>query len=115
MAIKQNLELIQGDSKTYNLTFKDSAGTALVITQWTIYFTVKRSYEDLDSDAILLKTITVHTDPTHGLTAIVLEHSDTETLPIGVFTYSIQAKTDVNKVYTLLKGTYKIEAVADRD
>lgn len=115
MAIKQNLTLIQGDSKTYNLTFTDADGAVIIITNWTIYFTVKRSYADADIDAVLQKTVTVHTDPTQGKTAIVLEYADTKTLPVGVYYYSIQVKTSGDKYYTLMKGNYRIEEVADRN
>jgi len=112
---KQNLSIIQGDSKTYTLTFRDAAGTALNITGWTVYFTVKQNYTDPDVSAILSKTVTVHTDPTHGITAIELEHADTENLASGNYFYSIQTLTNASKFYTLLRGNYKIEEVADRN
>ena len=115
MATKQNLSIIAGDSKSYNLTFSDATGTALDITGWIIYFTVKRTYADADVDAILSKTVTVHTDPTAGKTSIVLAHADTEGLPRGVYYYSIQAQTDVTNLYTVLRGQYTIEEVADRN
>lgn len=115
MATRQNLNLIQGDSKNYNLTFRDSSGTALDITGWTVYFTVKRTFSDADADAILSKTVTVHTDPTVGQTTIALTHADTETLARGTYFYSIQAKPDATNLYTILRGNYTIEEVADRN
>lgn len=108
--VKQNLTLIRGDSKTYSLHFRNSNGTDLNITGWTIYLTVKRNYTDADIDAILQKIVITHTDPTHGQTSIVLENSDTENLPIGVFLFDIQAKTNATpaKIYTIMRGQYII-------
>lgn len=117
MATKQNLQIIQGDSKSYNLTFRNTAGVALDISTWTIYFTVKRAFSDADADAILLKTVAPgqHTDPTHGITVVALDTTDTGTLSRGNYYYSIQAQTGVNNLYTLLKGNYTVEEVADRN
>jgi len=117
MATKQNLSLIQGDSKTYNLTFKDTAGTVLDISNWTILFTVKRCFSDADVDAIIQKTVVIGAPPAgaSGTTSIELSHEDTEVLPQGNFYYSIQAIPSAGKLYTLLKGNYLIEEVADRN
>lgn len=117
MATKQHLTLIAGDSKTYNLTFKDAAGIALDISDWTILFTVKRCYTDADADAVIQKTIVIGQSPAgaSGTTSIELTHEDTEALPQGNFYYSIQAVPSVGKLYTLLKGNYFIEEVADRN
>jgi hypothetical protein len=111
--IRQNFLLIQGDSKTYNLYFQDTSGTRLDITGWTVYFVVKRQFSDPDADAVISKTVTVHTDPTQGETTIVLETTDTENIPEGVYRYSIRILTPAGKLYTLMRGDYKIEEVAD--
>jgi len=117
VATKQHLSIIQGDSKTYNLTFRDTAGIALDISTWTVLFTVKRNYSDADVDAIITKTIVPgqHTDPTNGKTAIPLTHAETELFPTGTFYYSIQTIPSVGLLYTLLKGNYLVEEVADRN
>lgn len=117
MATKLNLQLIQGDSKNYNLTFRDSTGAVLNISSWIIYFTVKRVVSDPNSAAILLKTVVIGPSPAGaaGTATIPLTHTDTESLPKGTYYYSIQVEpNDPTKLYTLLKGQYNIEEVADR-
>ena len=117
MATKQNLAIIQGDSKNYNLTFRTTAGVLIDISDWTIYFTVKRAASDPDASAVLVKTVVIGPSPAGatGTTSIVLDHADTESLPRGTYLYSIQAEpNDITKLYTLLKGQYSIEEVADR-
>jgi len=105
--MKQNLSLYRGDSKTYTIRFRNSAGTALNITGWIITLTIKRSFDDPDISAVFQKIVTPD-DPTHGICTITLENSDTQNFPISVCHYDIQAKTDVSKIYTIIIGQYHI-------
>jgi len=116
VATKQHLTIIQGDSKNYTLTFRDTTGTALDISGWTIFFTVKRCYTDADVDALIRKDVEIPAGGgTSGITTIELTHEDTELLPYGNYYYSIQARPSAGKLYTLIKGNYLVEEVADRD
>lgn len=51
MNIDRDLEIIRGDSKQYELRFKNSAGVPINITGATVYFTVKKSYDLDDTNA----------------------------------------------------------------
>jgi hypothetical protein len=115
MATKQHLSIIAGDSKTYELVFKDAAGELLDISGWIIYFTVKTCYSDADADALIRKDVTIPDGGgASGTATIELTHEDTELLPRGNYYYSIQARPSAGKLYTLLKGNYLVEEVADR-
>jgi hypothetical protein len=64
------------------------------LTDTSIFFTVKpkgNSKSD-DTDAIISKKITVHTDPTAGKSLLVLSSSDTD-IPQGEYVYDFQLKT----------------------
>lgn len=82
----------RGDNVTLSLTFKDAQGVAIDITNYTIYLMLKRNKYDADSAAALSKTITSHSDPTHGITAISLSKTETEALN-GTYYYDLVYKT----------------------
>jgi len=94
------ISMFRGDDNPITLTITDSAGDAVDITGYTFFMTVKKTYEDSDTDAIISKTVKNHTDPTGGITTITLTNSDTSKAA-GVYKYDIQMKTDANLVYTL--------------
>jgi hypothetical protein len=70
-------DIYQGNDVTWDLTFKDSAGSPIDITGSTIYFIVKTNQSDTDANAIMAKTITVHTAPASGESQLVLTDTDT--------------------------------------
>lgn len=72
----------------FNLEFKDADDVAIDITNYTVYFTLKKYIDDLDVDAILQKDVTVHSDPTEGITEITLSSVDTKDLE-GNYYYDI--------------------------
>ena len=108
---RYNVNLVRGDSKTYTLTFTDNRGAPIDISTWIIYYTVKNCYEDDDdADAVIKKIITVHTDPTHGISDIVLENSDTQTLEVQVYWHDIQINI-AGKINTICMG--QLNVIAD--
>lgn len=103
-----DLRIYRGDTHTYNLTFV-SGGAAYDLTDCTIYFTVKDSENDPDADALISKDVTVHTNPTGGLSAIVLSSTDTNIAP-GSYYYDIQLKTASDLIFTVTKGLFIVSA-----
>ena len=103
--MSNDLTIYRGDDKTWTLAFTDSTGTAIDITGYTIYFTVKINSNDIDDNAVITKDITSHTDPTEGETEIVLTNSDTD-LPIKKYWYDIQMKDGSDKITTVLEGRF---------
>lgn len=66
----------------------DENGDAIDITGYTYYYTVKRNRNDSDANALILKEITTHTDPTNGVTQIELLSADTLNKSPGSYLYN---------------------------
>lgn len=107
MATNQSLEIVRGNDKTWNLVFDDGTDP-INITGATIRFTVKANKKDTDSEALIQKTITSHTDAAAGETSIVLTQADT-TIEPGEYFYDIQYETSGGVVTTVLLGTLEVQ------
>jgi len=105
--------IFRGDSREYLLTFTRDDGSAIPITDWKIYFTVKKNYRDDDTAAVIKKDVSVHYDPENGKTKISLLPVDTEVIP-GNYFYDIQAKRAVNDIITVLAGKIEIKSDVTR-
>jgi len=97
------LQFDQGDDETIALTRHAADGTALDITDYTIQLTIKSDASDADTDAVLQKTVTTHTDPANGETAISLAASETEPLA-GTYYYDLREQTAAGVWNTLIVG-----------
>lgn len=88
-----DLEIKRGDDKTIRFLYQNSSGGAINITGYTIFFTVKSEIDDDATDglAVISKTVTSHTNPTAGITNIVLTDTDTNVTP-GIYVGDIQVK-----------------------
>jgi hypothetical protein len=77
------------------VTITDSTGTAIDITGYTLFFTVKKNTSQpqntTDADALISKTLTTFSDPTHGIARITLSSTDTS-IPAGSYLYDIGYK-----------------------
>ena len=109
MATSQNLQVVRGDTKSYLLHFTDGAGADRNISGWTIFMTVSNELTaSSDTRAKIQKTVTSHTDPTHGKTTITLTSTDTNL--IGDYYYDIQIKRDSTVIETILVGVISFTA-----
>lgn len=80
------------------------------ITGCTVFFTVKKRLSDLDADAVLNKTISSHSDPTHGITYVPISHSDS-LLDAHGYKYDLKLiDSSANRISSGV-GTFDIEAV----
>lgn len=102
-----NLTAYRGDNVLLNLLFTDENGDVVDITDWTIYFTLKKDIDEGDDSAAVQKDITVHVDAVNGSTQIALLPADTGSLS-GVYFYDIQYKDDSVPpvIKTILSGKY---------
>lgn len=100
--------LYRGNTRPYALTFTDEDGEPIIITDWKLYFTLKKYAWKLDADASVVKDIIEHTDPTNGKTQFVLTESDTKDLRSGVYVFDIQIKKADDAIVTLLSGTLEL-------
>ena len=97
--LNKDLEIIQGNDQIYSLTFKDSAGV-IDISQWIILYVVK----DKQKQPVFNKTITNHTDPTHGVSKIILMNQETN-IELGKYRYSLTVRTGAGEIYSILSGS----------
>lgn len=74
------LTIIKGDTASIKCTFTLD-GVAINLNGATVFFTVKENLSDPDASAIISKTVTVHDDPTNGITYVDLTSSDTNKTP----------------------------------
>lgn len=102
------LSIIKRDSVSFELDIKN-CGVAIDITGYTIYFTVKSSANISagDGSAIIKKIITSHTDPTNGITHIVLTPTDTNQTA-GEYFYDVQMKAPDGEVTSCVMGQFEI-------
>jgi hypothetical protein len=109
-----NVDLVRGDSKTFTLNFTSNGTTPIDISTWTIYYTAKRELKDGDANAVIRKIITVHINPTQGLTEIVLNNSDTQNLDTETFWHDIQVEDGNHKINTIICGQLNVLADVTR-
>lgn len=99
-----NLCIIRGDDKNYRLQFTVDGTTPLNLTGYTIIFTVKTNLSDSDDNAKIQIIVTTHTDPTNGISNILVPHTDTK-LDLGSYYYDIQLIDPLGKIRTVIRGT----------
>ena len=92
----QDLNVVRNTSKSYTLTIEDS-GSPVDISDYTIYFTVKKNSNQADAQALISKTVTIHTEPLQGKTIISLTPTDTDIAP-GTYLYNINYLTGVGVI-----------------
>lgn len=107
MATDVMIDMVRNDDRTFTLTFTDENGTAIDITGYTVFFTVKSAKSDLDAAAKIAKTWSAHSDPTNGITTFALEPADTTSLS-GMYYFDIQMKDVSSKIYTPMIGYFNV-------
>ena len=103
----ETLDIYQGDTVTYTVTVKDSAGDAYDLGGFTPKFTVKTTTDVADDDATISKEGSVTGDGSTGIFTVPLTNSDTDVTP-GSYVYDFQIDDGSSIVKTILKGTFNI-------
>jgi hypothetical protein len=105
----------RGDTKAFNLTFKDSAGLPIDITDHELWFTMKSNVTDLDADAAFQKKIIFPDSDTsrQGIGTLTLTSEETGTINPGTYFFDIQKVIPDTPpvVATLMSG--KISVLSD--
>jgi len=105
-------DFYRGDTKVYNLTFKDGDGVVIDITGWVILMTFKVSPHDADAEAAVQETA-VLTNPTAGEARVTLSYEVTDDL-LGRYFYGIQAKKEGGSIGTVTSGFVIVKYDATR-
>lgn len=101
----RNLSQTRGDTAGYYFTRVDTEGEPITTAPQSIYFTVKRSFND--SRAILQKKMSDMTMAEDGTWHFVIQAGETDGLPYGDYVYDIQV-TDDDAVTTIVKGKFTL-------
>lgn len=88
MATEQDIEIYRQETQVMSGTVTDSTGTAYNITGYTIKFTVKKSPEDSDAEAIIGPIAGVIVSGAAGTYTISLTDTNT-TVPFGEYYYDV--------------------------
>ena len=102
-----DLQLVKKDTKTYTVNIA-KAGVGEDISGWSLYFTVKRSLEDTDENAIISKNVTFpsNAESQDGVGYLPLTSEDSD-VDLGNFYYDMKF-IDTNYRETFLRGKYNI-------
>lgn len=101
---RNDLVTYRGDDLAIQLNFADTAGVAINMTGWTIFFTIKHSKSDSDAIAVLKYDMTNIPDPTLGVMTIDIAHTLTDHLT-GAYWYDIQLKKADDTIQTITNGS----------
>lgn len=101
------ITLFRGDDVTFTVQVNDNSNTGIDITGCALFFSVKVNSTDSDTDALISKKVTSHTDPTAGTTAISLSATDLNIKP-GTYYYDFQLVDTGGLVTTYSVGRFII-------
>jgi hypothetical protein len=106
-----NISIDKKTDAVISFQYYDSDGTTpRSLVGCTLLFTVKENSYDADADdseASIYKTVTSHTTPATGLSAIELTDTDTDITPKTYF-YDVKVKESDNKIYLAQSGRLTI-------
>lgn len=103
-----NFTTYRGDDLSFKLNFADTDGVAIDITGWLIFFTLKVSKDDSDSEAVYSKTEEAPSGSTDGTIIISVPGSDLNTL-VGPYYYDFQFIDDSGNIRTITSGAITFE------
>lgn len=102
------ITIIRGDDQALDLTIKNADATAFDLTDCTVYFTVKKRFHDTDLEAVIKKDVTIHSNPTGGLTTVELTAEDT-TIDARKYLWDIQVKDASDKIFSVVSGDFIVK------
>lgn len=91
-------------------TYNEPLSLGMDLTDATVYFTAKSAYDNdvTDAAAVIKKDITVHSDPTAGITTLALSSDETSITP-GEYLCDVQVKLVDGTVIIYKPETLTIE------
>jgi len=104
----ETLSVIQGDTKTFELTINDNLGSPFNLDSYNVRMTVKAEFEDPDKDALIGPKQANITNALNGVCQFYLSNEDTD-VTTGNHRYDIQVDNGSDFVKTIKIGTFRIE------
>ena len=99
----------RGDTSVINVVYT-AKNVPVDLTGSTVHFTVRATYAESqtdDTDALIQKTVTDHTDPTLGQTSIELTPTQTN-IAASKYKYDVQVVDADGKVTTIDIGDFQV-------
>lgn len=106
----QNITIVRGDDRNYQIAIKDSSNVAIDITDCVVFFTVKKiptTSHPTDDNAVIKKVISVHDDAVNGLTSVYLSKVDTKIDPRD-YAYDVQYKDADDNITSSGVGVFTV-------
>ena len=103
-------DFYKGETKSYPITLKRN-GTAIDITNDTVYCTLKNKKSDADDSAVLQVSNGVgeHTTPASGITTIIFSSTQTNALDVEkTYYYDFRLVESGGTVTTIPGGTFTL-------
>lgn len=102
----------RGDTKIFNLSFKDSSGEAINITGHELWFTMKKNVTDADIKAIIQKRVIFPSgsESENGIGTLTLTSDETKLIDPQIYFYDIQKVIPENPpvVVTVMSGKVNV-------
>lgn len=107
------LKIIKGNVENIAVTFNGADGNPIDLTNTIVFFTVKKwdlvkKNDPNDDLAVIKKTVSAHTNPTAGETAIILDGTETD-IEAGEYSYDLKVKTSTEDFMYIEKQKLIIE------
>lgn len=111
------IQITRNNDRSLKVTAKNKAdGSVHDITGWTIHFTVKKNADDKDSEAIIRKEVTSHTNAAQGISHIVIDADDTKTKDVGFYVFDLLIVDSNGKRQSTQQGAFELlQEVTDGD
>jgi hypothetical protein len=106
-----NLTIPKANTIVIDIERKTSSGAVVDITNYKYFFTAKNNYTDADASAVISTSVSTHSDPTNGVTAITLTAAMTN-ITEGSYYYDIKEVTATSSVNTMVKGVLTVDWIA---
>lgn len=106
MKCSNNIKMTRGDSRAFRFQRLDFEGEPITEVPDTLYFTVKRNFNT--KDYLFQKKLDDFTyDEENKVWKFIIEPTDTEDLPYGLYVYDIQVVQNDFKT-TIAKGDFRL-------
>lgn len=109
-----DLSMYRGDDKSIVVTIVDNSGTAVNLTNGSVFFTINGSRPITDAGSVYQKIVVSHTNPSAGITTISIPSSSSTNFTPGAYWYDVQLKQSTGSISTVVLGRFTIDADVTR-